>query len=56
MILSPKTRFNIGSISICYFFYESLVENKNLLNIAKNQDFELETFFVRETNIENVAD
>ena len=39
MILSPKTRFNIGSISICYFFYESLVENKNLLNTAKKPRF-----------------
>ena len=46
----------ISEIQLLFFCYESLVENKNLPNNAKNQDFELKTFFVKENNIENVAD
>ena len=46
----------IPEVYLLFFFcYESVVENKNLPKTAKNQDFELETFFVKEKNIENVA-
>ena len=40
----------------CYFFrYEGAVEGKNVRKNVKSQDFELETFADKGSNIENVA-
>ena len=41
----------------CKFFrYERFVEDKNLTKSVKRKDFELETFFVKDSNIEKNAD
>ena len=40
-----------------YFFcYESLVEDKNLTKSVKRQYIKLEAYFVKESNMENIAD
>ena len=40
----------------CYFFcYEGTVEGKNVRKKGKNQDFGLETFFPKGSNMENTA-
>ena len=40
----------------CYFFcYEGAIEGKIVRKNEKTQDFGLETFFVKESNMENIA-
>ena len=40
----------------CYFFcYEGAVEGINVIKSVKTQEFGLETFFVKGSNIENIA-
>ena len=40
----------------CYFFcYEGVVVGKNVRKIVKSQDFGLHTFFVKVSNVENIA-
>ena len=40
----------------CNFFcYEGVVENRNVRQSVKSQDFELQTFFLKGKNIENIA-
>ena len=41
----------------CYHFfcYEGAVEGKNLRKSVKNQDFRLETFFVKGSKMEKIA-
>ena len=38
------------------FCYEVSQKTKNVTESAKSQDFGLETFFVKENNMENIAD
>ena len=41
----------------CNFFcYEGVVENRNVRQSVKSQDFELQTFFLKGKNIENIAE
>ena len=41
----------------CYFFcYKGVVEDKNIRQSVKSQDFELKIFFIKGNNMENIAD
>ena len=40
----------------CFLCYESVVEDINVRQRVKSQNFELETFFVKENKMENIAD
>ena len=41
----------------CYFFcYKDVVEDKNVRQSVESQDFVLETFSVKGSNMENIAD
>ena len=46
----------ISQKKYCFFCYESVVEDKNLTKSVKRQYFKLEAFFVKESNMENIAD